>query len=91
MELIAEKVITQTKKHPQIEPLLTTIAQKYLRVETLQTQHSDSADFHNVSVWELRAALEAAFQAGTQLGASVAAHMDNFVATELDRLNAHSD
>lgn len=39
-------------------------AQRYLRVETLETRHSDCLDFHEVSVWALREALEQAYLAG---------------------------
>lgn len=44
--------------------LLTEIALKHLGVETLTVRNSDSLDFHEVSAWGLRAALEAAFAAG---------------------------
>lgn len=43
---------------------IAEIAQKLLRMETLETRNSDSLDFHEVSVWEIKAALEAAFRAG---------------------------
>lgn len=43
---------------------LQRIAQKFLAIETLDTQKSDELDFHDVSVWGLKAALEEAFQAG---------------------------
>lgn len=48
--------------------LLTDIAAKHLRIETLDTRWSDSADFHEVSVWAIREALEAAFKAGAEKG-----------------------
>ncbi|MBM3273059.1 hypothetical protein FJY94_07445, partial [Candidatus Kaiserbacteria bacterium] len=31
---------------------------------TLQTRHRDSLDFHDVSVWGVKSALQAAFDAG---------------------------
>ena len=43
----------------QIDTILTLIAQKHLGIETLETRHSDSLDFHDVAVWCLRDALEA--------------------------------
>ncbi len=43
---------------------LTQIARTHLNIETLKTQNSDGADFHEVSVWSLSAALMAAFEAG---------------------------
>jgi hypothetical protein len=51
-----------------IDALLTQIAQQHLGIETLQTRHSDSLDFHDLAVWNLRAALEAAFNAGLEQG-----------------------
>ena len=33
-------------------------------IETLQTRHRDSLDFHDVSVWGVKSALQAAFDAG---------------------------
>ena len=50
----------------QINILLTKIAQKHLDIETLATRKSDRLDFHDVAVWSLKAALEAAYQAGQQ-------------------------
>ena len=46
------------------EALLLEIAAKYFRMETLETRNSDGLDFHDVAVWSIRAALEAAFAAG---------------------------
>lgn len=54
----------------QIDTILTLIAQKHLGLETLQTRNSDSVDFHDMAVWCLKDALEAAFKAGVELGAS---------------------
>ena len=39
---------------------LEQIAREKLGIATLETQRSDSLDFHEVAVWQLRAALEAA-------------------------------
>jgi hypothetical protein len=45
--------------------LLTALATKHFsNVETLETRRMDSLDFHDVAVWEIKAALEAAFEAG---------------------------
>ena len=46
--------------------LLTQIAQQHLKVETLETRHNDSLDFHDVAIWQIEEALEAAFEAGRQ-------------------------
>ncbi|MDO4659800.1 hypothetical protein [Streptococcus sp.] len=42
---------------------LEQIAKQYLNVPTLERRNTDSLDFHEVSVWSLKAALEAAYQA----------------------------
>ena len=56
----------------KLETLLTQIAQQHLGIETLQTRRSDSFDFHDVAVWCLRDALEAAFNAGVEQGRKAA-------------------
>jgi hypothetical protein len=40
------------------------IAKEKLRLETLETRWSDELDFHDISVWQLKDALEAAYEAG---------------------------
>ena len=55
----------------QIDTILTIIAQKHLGIETLQTRSADRLDFHDTAVWCLKDALEAAFKAGVELGASM--------------------
>ena len=52
------------KAAPTKDELFTLIAQKHLGVETLETRKSDGLDFHDVAVWSLKAALDAAFEAG---------------------------
>ena len=48
----------------EIELLLESIALDHLFIETLHTRHRDSLDFHDVSVWGVKSALRAAFDAG---------------------------
>lgn len=43
---------------------LAEIAKQVLNIETLATRKMDSLDFHDIAVWQLRAALEAAYRAG---------------------------
>lgn len=51
----------------QLERLLNQIAAEHLHIDTLATHNnSDSLDFHEVSVWGLKEALQAAFTAGQQ-------------------------
>ena len=53
---------THTKPAP--EALIFEIAAKHFFIETLETRNSDGLDFHDVAVWAIRNALEAAFAAG---------------------------
>lgn len=55
----------------ELDNIFTLIARKHLGIETLETRHSDSLDFHESAVWEIRDALEAAFKAGVEVGATM--------------------
>jgi hypothetical protein len=46
--------------------LITDIARKHLFIPTLKPRRANSLDFHNVAVWQVEAALIAAFYAGTR-------------------------
>ena len=52
------------KTNKKLNQLLEQIAQQYLFIDTLKTQSSDRLDFHDVSVWAVKAALQAAYEAG---------------------------
>jgi hypothetical protein len=56
----------------KVAALLTRIARTNLHIETLETRCSDRLDFHNVAVWSLREALEAAYNAGIEHGCKAA-------------------
>lgn len=45
---------------------IEAIAKEILDLETLETRHGDSLDFHDLAVWQLKAALEAAYKAGAE-------------------------
>ena len=45
-------------------PILTSIAREHLGIATLETRRSDGLEFHGVAVWQVEAALQAAFDAG---------------------------
>jgi hypothetical protein len=49
-----------------LDQLLQQIALDHLFVDTLETRNSDRLDFHDVSVWAIKSALQAAFDAGRQ-------------------------
>jgi hypothetical protein len=50
----------------KLTQLMTQIAQQHLRLETLETRHSESLDFHDIAIWQIESALKAAFEAGRQ-------------------------
>lgn len=56
------------KQNKNLNKLLEQIALKHFFIETLETQHSDRLDFHDVSVWAVKSALEAAYAAGIEAG-----------------------
>ena len=64
---------TATKAAQQRDQLLAQIALDHLFIETLATRNSDSLDFHDVSVWGVKSALVAAYQAGLAAGQNAAA------------------
>ena len=43
---------------------LERIAEEHLEIETLRARNSDHLDFHEVSVWQLKKALEEAYRLG---------------------------
>lgn len=56
-------IASQARKRENVAEIL---AKDLLDIETLETRNSDSLDFHTVSVWQLKKALEAAYEAGRQ-------------------------
>lgn len=69
------KTTRQTTRRNSTQPLdalLTQIAQENLFIDTLETRKSDSLDFHDVSVWGVKEALIAAYQAGLVAGQKAA-------------------
>ena len=52
------------KTNKKLNQLLEQIAKQHLFIDTLETQSSDRLDFHDVSVWAVKAALKAAYEAG---------------------------
>ena len=56
-----------TKQAAQtLDQQMQQIALDHLFIETLQTRNSDRMDFHEVSVWGVKSALMAAYEAGRQ-------------------------
>ncbi|ABK45244.1 conserved hypothetical protein [Magnetococcus marinus MC-1] len=64
---IIDAMTEETDTPEDLKPgIFSKIAQDHLFIDTLETRNSDSLDFHNVSVWGVQSALEAAFQAGVE-------------------------
>lgn len=49
------------------EQIIQKIAADHLSIDNLETRNSDSLDFHEVSVWGIKSALQAAFDAGRKI------------------------
>jgi hypothetical protein len=47
---------------------ITQIAKTHLDLDTLEERKRDSLDFHEHAVWQIKAALIAAYEAGRQAG-----------------------
>ena len=57
---------TETAAAKTMDATIAGIAGKIFGLETLETRSRDSLDFHDLSVWQIKKALEAAFQAGAE-------------------------
>ncbi len=55
---------TKQPKPSKKDQQIAEIAARILTIETLERRWSDSLDFHDCAVWEIKAALEAAYEAG---------------------------
>ena len=51
-------------KYGAVDACLEQIARTTLGLETLETRRSDSLDFHDLAVWQIKQALQAAYEAG---------------------------
>ena len=49
------------------EQIIQKIAADHLFIDTLETRNADSLDFHEVSVWGIKSALQAAFDAARKI------------------------
>ena len=52
----------------QIREALEDIAAEHLDLTTLETRNWDHYDFHEHAVWDIKQALEAAFELGATIG-----------------------
>ncbi|AMO58255.1 DUF6900 domain-containing protein [Endozoicomonas montiporae] len=51
-----------------MKEIISLIAKKNLQIETLERQSSDSLDFHDIAVWQIKKALMDAYQKGYTQG-----------------------
>ena len=56
---------TANTKGNEMNETIKQIA-KCMGIETLETRHSDDMDFHDLAVWNIKKALEAAYKAGKE-------------------------
>lgn len=65
-----DRVISKARKAAtkRREDSIIEIAKKVLGLETTETRNSDSLDFHDLAVWQIKKALEAAYKAGFEAG-----------------------
>lgn len=66
--------------------LIAKIARDKLGIRTLEQRHSDHLDFHELAVWSVQEALQAAFDAGVQ---SVKGEVIARLRTALEGIQAH--
>lgn len=59
-----------------LDQLFTQIAKEHLGIETHETRLGEDLDFHDAGVWNLRCALEAAYNAGLKQGAQTSDRKD---------------
>ena len=59
-----EKAQTTTNEDGLFQALEQIARSNIAGIATLRTQNSDSLDFHDIAVWELMDALEAAYELG---------------------------
>ena len=66
------------RQNNQMQKTIADLAAKHLGVHDLEIRNSGGRDFiRNVAVWELKAALEAAYQAGQQAAKARPARHDD--------------
>jgi hypothetical protein len=59
-----DAVLDRLEPPARAESTITHIARTTLGLETLETRRSDGLDFHDLAVWQIKQALQAAYEAG---------------------------
>jgi hypothetical protein len=60
------RALAQLPRRGSMNAAIKRIAREILDLETLKTRKMDSLDFHELAVWQIRKALEAAYNAGRE-------------------------
>jgi len=64
---VRRRTMQSTKQAAKrMDATLAKIAKDSLYIETMETRSSDELDFHDLAVWRIKAALEAAYKAGAE-------------------------
>ena len=58
------RALAPASRQANADACLTEIARTTLGLETLETRRSDGLDFHDLAVWQIKQALQAAYEAG---------------------------
>jgi hypothetical protein len=66
-EALADDYMPPAESSEMME-VFQSIAKKYLDIPTLRPRNMDDLDFHEVSVWEVVRALDAAYREGLDRG-----------------------
>ena len=59
-----KRALVPASRQSSADARLAEIARTTLGLETLDTRRSDSLDFHDLAVWQIKQALHAAYEAG---------------------------
>lgn len=79
--------------HPTQAPLATLeqIAAKHLHIDTLRQRNADSLDFHDLAVWSIHDALQAAYAVGAQAAQSPAPSRGPITLASLNAVIANAE
>lgn len=58
------RALAPASRQASADVRLAEIARTTLGLETLETRRSDGLDFHDLAVWQIKQALQAAYEAG---------------------------
>jgi hypothetical protein len=68
----SSKQSTPLNDAPDVDTISAQIARDFLNIDTLSTRKSDSFDFHDCAVWQIKAALAQAYARGIERGVEIA-------------------